>query len=273
MSHRPPLYALLAGALLTLLVLGLDLTNPDAAVSGGLRSVGAAVTGPLLTTVAQAFPEPPESASELTETSARLALTEDALRAATGSAELAMSPTLTALTDNGHGLVLARVVAVGTPGPTGPERLTIDVGTRDGIREDQSVVASAGLVGRTVRVGRSTSDVLILGAPDLVVGVRTEGTGLLGTAGPPDAGQPREPGQLTFTAIAFGEASSGERLLTLGSPDNVPFVAGIPIGEVAAVDPSSGRVGLTATVTPAVDIATLDVVAVVVPGPPAGEPG
>ena len=61
------------------------------------------------------------------------------------------------------------------------------------------------------------------------------------------------------------DAEPGDRLTTLGSPDDTPFVAGITVGEVTAVDAATGRVGLTASVTPAVDIATLDVVAVIVP--------
>ena len=262
---RPQLYALLTGALLTLLVLGLDVASPDAAVPDALRDGGAAATGPLLTAVTQAFPPPPDAAEELAETSAHLALTEDRLRRAERTIELSISDTLTAATDSGHRAVIARVVAIGALGPAGPERLTLDVGSRDGIGPDQTVVAPQGLVGRTVRVGETTSDVLILGAPDLVIGARTE-AGLLGTVGPPAAGgEARESGQLTFTAIAFGDAEPGDRLTTLGSPDDTPFVAGIPVGEVTAVDAATGRVGLTAAVTPAVDIATLDVVAVIVP--------
>lgn len=271
MSSRSQLYALLAGALLTAAVLALDLAEPDSPIPGGLRSLGATATGPLLTSVTRALPAPADDTEALVETSARLSLAQDALRASQGSTELAMSPTLTGATDNGHRVVLARIVAVGTPGASGPERLTLDIGSDDGIALDQSVIAADGLLGRTIRVGRSTSDVLIVGAADLVVGARTEDGGLLGTVGPAEAGQQREPGALTFTAIAFGEMALGERVLTLGSPDNAPFVAGVPIGVVTALDPSTGQVGSTAAVDPTVEVATLDVVAVIVPGSVTGE--
>ena len=268
---RPQLSALLAGALLTLLVLGLDLASSDAAIPGALRDSGAVATGPLLTAMTRVLPEPPDAATEFAETSAHLALTENALRRAERTIELTMSDTLTAATDSGHRAVLGRVVAIGALGPSGPERLTLDLGSRDGIAVDQSVVAPDGLVGRTVRVGATSADVLILGAADLVIGARAETSGLLGAVGPAIASAaPRQGGQLTFTAIAFGEATPGERLLTLGSPDDTPFVAGIPIGQIATVDPASGQVGLTAAVAPAVDIATLDVVAVIVPTSAAG---
>lgn len=271
MSSRPQLYALLAGALLTAAVLGLDLADPDSTIPGGLRSLGAKAAGPLLTTVNHALPAPADGAEALAETTARLALAQEALRASQESVELVTSATLTGATDTGHRVVLARVVAVGAPGSAGPERLTLDVGSRDGVALDQSVIAADGLVGRTIRVGRSTSDVLVVGAPDLIVGARTDDGGLLGAVGSPDAGQQRQPGDLTFTAIAFGEIALGERVLTLGSPDNAPFVAGIPIGVVTALDPSTGQVGLTAALDPALDVATLDVVAVIVPGSAASE--
>jgi rod shape-determining protein MreC len=274
MSRRAQRYALLAGALVTLLVLALDLTagrssGADGApsrVTDTLRAAGATVTGPLLTTAARAFPPPADHEPALVRTSARLALTEEALRRADATSELLTSPTLTATSDSGHSLVLARVVGVGAPGPSGPQRLTLDVGSRDGVTLDQSVVAGAGLVGRTVRVGTTTSDVLILGASDLVVGARAGTTGLLGTVAPPTAADAsRDPGQLTFAAISLGDLEPGEPVITVGSPDDVPFVAGIAVGTVATVDPDTGRLGRTAAVDPAVDIGTLDIVAVVIP--------
>ncbi len=272
MTSRPRRYALLAGALITLLLMGLDLADPDAAVSSTLRSAGATVTGPLLTAVANTFPEPPDHAAALAETGALLALSESEVRRLTGIVDLGMSATLTAATDNAtanasHTIVTARVVGIGTPAATGPQRLTIDIGSEDGIAVDQTVLNADGLVGRTVRVGATTSDVLVLGAQDLVVGARTD-AGLLGTVGPPTpADGRRDPGQLTFAAIAIADLEPGQRLTTVGSPDDTPFIAGIPVGTVVSVDPGTARVGPTAAVRPAADIASLDVVAVVVPAP------
>lgn len=261
-------YALLAGALVTLLLMGLDLADPEAAIPSTLRSAGATVTGPLLTTVADTFPEPPDHAADLAETGARLALTQSEVRRLTGIVDLTTSPTLTAATDSpGHRVVIARVVGVGTPAATGPQRLTIDVGSRHGIATDQTVLNHQGLVGRTVRVGTTTSDVLVLGARDMVVGTRTD-AGLLGTVGPPTPSDgARDPGQLTFSAIAIADLRSGELLTTVGSPNDSPFIAGIPVGAVVSVDAGTGRVGPTAAVRPAADIARLDVVGVVVPAP------
>ena len=301
-SHSRPRrrsrYALLAAALTSLLVTGLDLADPDGPVPSTLRSAGAAVTGPLLEAVAQTLPEPADHAADLAATSARLALTESEARRLRGIVDLDTSATLSAATDSASRatgsaagatgsttdtatgsttdtgsvdtsarIVTGRVVGVGTPGASGLQRLTIDLGSRDGIAVDQSVLSVDGLIGRTVRVGATTSDVLVLGAADLVVGVRTE-SGLLGTLGPPTpADAAREVGQLTFTAIGRGDLTPGEPLTTVGSPDDRPFVAGIPVGTIASVDPAGGRVGAVAAVSPAADVTRLDVVAVVVPTP------
>lgn len=268
MTARPlTLYALLAGVLLTAVIMGLDAASPRAGVPEALRAGGAAVMGPVLTRIADSFPAPSDDAVAIAESQTELALAEDRLRQAAQQAELAEAPHITALAATTHEVVLARVVAIGAVGPAGPERLTIDVGSDDGIDLDQSVVAADGLVGRTVRVGRTTSDVLILGAADLVIGARALDSALLGTVSPPASGEAsRTRGQLTFAAVSFGELREGEQVVTVGSPDETPFVAGLPVGTIASVDPSSGGINVTAALSPAVDIASLDVVAVVVPG-------
>jgi len=268
MTTRPALYALLAGVLLTTAVSAWDAANPGAALPSSMRAAAASLTGPLLTTMADAFPAPQQSAREATELTAQLALTENELRTARGSEALARADHIVVAQEQQHRIVLSRVVAVGALGPSGPERLTLDVGSDNGVAVDQTVVAAAGLVGRTIRVGDTTSDVLLLGAPDLVVAARGQNSGLLGTVAPPAAGETstRTQGQLTFTAIDFGDLVQGETLRTVGSPDNTPFVAGIPIGTISVIDPARGQVGTTAAVIPSIDRARLDVVAVIVPG-------
>jgi len=261
------LYALVAGVLLTALVMGLDAARPRAGLPEALRAGGAAVMGPVLTRVADTFPAPPPDAPALAESQARLALAEDRLRELSQESELVRAPHLSALTESNHEVVVARVVAIGAFGPAGPERVTIDVGSVDGVSLDQSVVAADGLVGRTVRVGSTTSDVLVLGATDLVIGARGVDSGLLGTVSAPAQGDlaTGSQGELTFTAIASGEPRRDEDLVTVGSPDEIPFVAGLPIGFIHSVEEWTGRPNVEAAVTPAVDIGRLDVVAVIVP--------
>jgi rod shape-determining protein MreC len=150
--------------------------------------------------------------------------------------------------------VPARVVSVGAA--FGFRRAaTIDAGARDGVRVDQTVRSGAGLVGRTVRVGPVTSTVLLLDDRGFGVGARlaTEGTlGLVRGAGP---------GRVTYTHVEGGRVQVGDTVLSTGSDT---FVADVPIGRVTALSTASGGLTTTADVEPFVDVATLDLVAVVV---------
>ncbi|WP_139720276.1 rod shape-determining protein MreC [Serinicoccus chungangensis] len=163
-------------------------------------------------------------------------------------------------------LLPARVVAVASgSSPVGGRTVTLDVGSEDGVRPDQTVVAVEGLVGRVLRVAPTSADVLLLGDPQVVVGVRFGEDGALGDvqADPVPGLPPRGHGQLTLTALGDTQIEVGARVRTLGSPDDVPYAAGIPLGTVVSVDPDRGQLGRTAVVEPFVDTDTLDLVAVV----------
>ncbi|SOC52536.1 rod shape-determining protein MreC [Ornithinimicrobium cerasi] len=165
-----------------------------------------------------------------------------------------------------HRLLPARVVAV-APGtsPVGGRTVTLDVGASEEVTQDQTVVSVDGLVGRVVRVGGASSDVLLLGDADAVVGVRFGAEGGLGSvaAVPPPGLPPRGAGDLTLTAVGDTTIRVGDDVTTLGSPDDRPYVARVPLGTVTSVDPDRGQLGATAVVRPHVDPDTLDLVAVV----------
>jgi rod shape-determining protein MreC len=59
----------------------------------------------------------------------------------------------------------------------------------------------------------------------------------------------------------------GDRLVTFGSEKGKPFVPGVPVGKVVAVDPSGGNLTKTLQVQPYVGFTRLDIVGVVVVGP------
>ncbi len=224
-----------------------------------LHSAGAAVFGPVLRWVG------PSGDDELSRARAANVRLADELRQARESATATsrLSPLLASPDLQGASVVAARVVAVGSPGASGPERVTLDVGRRDGIEVDQPVVAVDGLVGRVVDVSSWTSDVLLLGAADLRVGVRSGSMGVLGMVGAASSGAAsRTGGELTLTVVAGGSVAAGDALVTLGSPGGRPFVAGIPVGTVARVDDPGGTAARTAAVRPAVDVTELDVVGV-----------
>lgn len=168
-----------------------------------------------------------------------------------------------------HTLVPARVVAFSADSaPVGGRTVTIDVGSGDGIEVDQTVVDADGLVGRIVRVAPSSADVLLLGDAGVVVGVRFGPSQALGSVAATAApGLPTRTGdQLTLTALGDSVPKVGDEVSTLGSPDDRPYAARIPLGTVVEVDPDRGQLGATAVVDPHVDTDLLDLVAVVQTG-------
>jgi rod shape-determining protein MreC len=267
-SRRPTLrLTALALTLATLATVLLDVARPG--VGDPLRSVVAAVVAPAQSALAG---WDDDRVRELTEERNALAAEVTRLREQVRRHE--QLETLDRATTWGdHRLVPARVVAFAArTSPVGGRTVTVDVGERDGVQEDQTVVSADGLVGRVLRTSTASSDVLLLGDPDVVVGVRyaaaQAGTdGALGnvTATAQPGLPPRADGELTLTALGDSPISVGDVVSTLGSPDDRPYVARVPLGTVTALDPDRGQLGRTAVVTPFVDADTLDLVAVVFP--------
>jgi rod shape-determining protein MreC len=155
-------------------------------------------------------------------------------------------------------MVAAHVIAVGSS--LGFESTaTIDAGTRDGLRKDQTVIDGDGLVGRTLSVGPSTSTVLLANDPNFAAGARLEGSQEIGIF----SGGGRRP--MTFMLLdSQAVIPSGAGLVTFGDIANRPFVQEIPIGHITQVQPANGALTRTATVTSYVHFGSLDVVGVVV---------
>ncbi len=250
---------LLTGALVvTGLVAALGVSG--AAGLEPVRGAAATVLGPFERLLGPGADEASAARAEAAALSTRLAAAQREVAALHAGAGILESPALA-----GARLVPARVVAVGAAGPAGPERVTIDAGSRDGVQVDRTVVAAQGLVGRVVSVAPWTSDVLLVGSSDLAVGVRVGPRGVLGEAsGAALAGGARPgPGLLSLALVDRGTASAGDVVTTLGSVGDRPFVPGIAVGTVGTVHMGVGQLAPTGTVTPAVDTTSLDVVAVV----------
>ena len=121
-----------------------------------------------------------------------------------------------------------------------------------------TVIAGAGLVGRVISVSSETSIALLLDDETFKAGIRMEGSGILGVV----TGTGNDELSLTL----FDSASTlkvGDRLVARGSSNSRPFVPGVPVGTVAAVDQNSGTLTTTALVKPFVRLNSLEVVAVV----------
>jgi rod shape-determining protein MreC len=115
----------------------------------------------------------------------------------------------------------------------------INLGSRDGIRENLPVLTRDGLVGRVSFVGHARSQVVLVGDPRCRVSARVANPGrdlgIVTTGGPLDA-------SLVNLTYLSGDAKleSGQKVVTSG--EGGIFPAGIPIGEI--VDSSQVENGL-----------------------------
>lgn len=267
LHERPgrPRAVLLVGLLaLTTLLMLVDIARPT--ITDPLRRAAATVFAPAQSALTGWTDDRlTEVTRERDELDARVKELEAEIRTGEQLTELEQA----AAGWGGHELLPTRVVGFssGTT-PVGGQTVTIDVGEDDGVSVDQTVVSSDGLVGRVVRTAPGSADVVLIGGSDVVVGVRFGEARALGSVGgrPPPGLPPRASGELTLTALGDTEITEGDLVSTLGSPDSIPYVAGIPLGSVTSVDPEDGSLGGTAVVSPFVDPDTLDLVAVVLLG-------
>ena len=157
-------------------------------------------------------------------------------------------------------LVPAAVVGVG-PSLGFEWTVTVDVGRRDGVRPDQTVVSGDGLVGRVKQVTDSSAVVVLAADPGSSVGVRLAGGRQLGVASGNGLGP------LTFAPLdPQTRVQVGDRLVT-GPYGGSTYVAGVPVGEVTAVSGDPGAPAREATVRPYVGFAALDLVGIVLASP------
>jgi rod shape-determining protein MreC len=162
---------------------------------------------------------------------------------------------------SGFDLVSAQVVAVG-PAQAFSQTVTIDAGTTDGVTPDLTVINSDGLVGRVVEATRSEATVLLIVDAKSTVGGRLGESMELGFLdGDADLG-----GDSTLELSLVDHTVSpraGDTVVTWGSHNDAPYVAGVPIGTVVGVHSSPAELTQTAEVRPYADFSSLDVVAVV----------
>lgn len=143
--------------------------------------------------------------------------------------------------------------------------VTIDAGSRDGVKGDATVVNADGLVGRVKTVGERSAVIVLAVDPGSAVGVRLAGGNQLGVA----AGNGLGP--LTFTPLdPTTRVAVGDRLVT-GPYGGSTYVAGLPVGEVTAVSGDPGAAAREATVKPYVSFGSLDLVGILL-GAPRADP-
>ena len=184
-------------------------------------------------------------------------------KATSGKADL-LSQALNLAGAGSYRVVPAQIISMNQSGFS--RTIGIDAGSSSGIQIDMTVIAGGGLVGRVVSVASNSATVLVITDESFKVGVRLAGTQALGVI------SGRGSGLLDLELLdAQTEVRIGDELVARGSAGGKPFVPGVPVGKVASVVETPGALTRIAVVKPFVNLATLDIVAVVV-APPKTDP-
>ncbi len=163
----------------------------------------------------------------------------------------------------GHELVPARVIGLG-PSQSFSATVTIDAGSQAGLHPDMTVLNNDGLVGRILRVTRTTATVLLIVDADSTVGGRVGESMDLGFL--TGQGETSDDAGLDLRLVDRSVVPArNDTVVTWGSDGGAPYVAGIPIGRVTDVYSDLRDSSQRAVIEPFVDFASLDLVGVVVP--------
>ena len=142
----------------------------------------------------------------------------------------------------GYKVVAARVISQGAS-TSFSQTVTIDIGTSSGVRQNMTVLSGEGLVGVVKESYANSALVMLATDPDFKVGVRIAGSQQIGILS--GGGSKRASLQLLDNQNVV---KVGDVLLARGSTNNRPFVPGIPVGVISAVDSSAGSIAQSATV-------------------------
>ncbi|HEV2784905.1 MAG TPA: rod shape-determining protein MreC, partial [Solirubrobacteraceae bacterium] len=146
------------------------------------------------------------------------------------------------LTLEEQGLVEARVY--GRSPTVWYSTVTVNKGTRDGVREGDAVINGAGLVGRVRRASGGSSQVVLITDGDMGISAKINETGFPGIV-ETAVGSPNDL-RLNFLP-RNAEPQEGQTVVTSGSTsERFPsfFPEGIPIGRITDVDEDEGSVRL-----------------------------
>lgn len=268
---RPSRSLLVALVLASITLVTLDVATDDSPVDPVRRAVGE-VVGPLQTgasTLTRPLRVVPDwlrtrgsLADRVTELEAENAeLREQAVRADFDRNRLEQYDALTRTAEElGSALVPARVVALG-PAQSFDRTVTIDAGSAAGIGPDMTVVSDQGLVGRVLRVTRTTATVLLVTDRDSIVGGRVGSSMEMGFVHGTGGGDET----LDLRLVDATEVPARDDVVVTWGSSSGPYEAGVPIGRVREVYTSLRDTSQRAVVEPFVNYSSLDVVGVMVP--------
>ena len=161
----------------------------------------------------------------------------------------------------GYKIVNARVISQGSS-QSFSQVITIDAGTTAGIKTNMTVISQSGLTGVVKEAYSNSATIMLASDPTFRIGVRIAGSQQIGIL----SGRGNRSASLQLldnqTSVKVGDI-----LLSRGSVANRPFVPGVPVGYVTAIDNSAGAIAQSATEHLYTDFSILGVVAVVVAAP------
>ena len=248
----------------------LDLRGSESGPLRPLRSLGEVVLGPLeraTATVVAPMTDFFQGLSELGEKDAQIAQLQaerDRLTAELETMEYdrdrarALDELYGLASANDYVTVPAQVIAVG-PAQGFAWTVTIDVGQRDGVQRDMSVITGQGLVGRVVSAGPFTSTVVLIIDATSSVGGRLAGTSQIGIV----SGTGRQDVLQMQPLDPLAPLDIDDVVVTFGSEAGRPYAPGIPIGRIAEIRGTQGQLTRMAILEPWADMSTLDIVGVV----------
>jgi rod shape-determining protein MreC len=136
--------------------------------------------------------------------------------------------------------------------------VTIDQGSRAGIKSNQTVINGYGLVGVVKTVFPNSSIVLLASDPSFKIGVRVARNQSIGIL----SGQGSNSGVLELLDNT-ARLKKNDVLLSRGSTNNTPFVPGVPVGRVTKTSDSTSSISQVADVAFYANLNALGVVSVI----------
>jgi len=260
-----------------LLLVALALITLDFRDGGAspVRNVGADVFGPIervtndITNPVSSLFDSITGGPSSQGTIANLQQENASLRAQLSAAQLSKSESrqlarLLRIDAGAYRIVAATVIAAGGDYS---DTVTLDAGSSDGIKRDETVLNGSGFVGTVTQVSLDTCTVVLASDASSFIGVQIAGSGEIGEVtgtGKSMSGS----GLLRLTLFDSNAVlQPGQEIVTYASVNDRPEVPGVPVGTVVSVQNSADALVQTALVRPFVTITALGVVGVVVEVP------
>ncbi len=166
-------------------------------------------------------------------------------------------------------VVAATVIAIGEGYQ---QTVTLDAGSADGVKANETVLNGQGLVGQVTSVTASTATVELASDASSVAGVSLAPSGELGWVSGPVSTAAGTGGLLKLEVLdSSAVLKPGEAMVTSASVHDQPFVPGVPVGTIYKIENKAGSLTPMALIRPYANFAALGVVGIVVV-PPARSP-